>query len=442
MDPDEDLFAEDQNVEISDLPGDEQAGPVECRPRPERVRRRRLFQLGGLLTIGALCLALLLRSIPDLGPFLFTSIFSPTPTPITSTGPDISLFYVNVAPPWGTLSIDGKRVVHPPDSESGQPLRLAPGRHLFTWRAAPFPTQSCTLSVPASLTDTCAARETSSAPHQELAWTISFWDSLATLSKEQQHMLTTQIQQALDRLQASDIVRPGEQFVDVTSSGDGSTPSSPIGIARQPLRATLNLTLDNSSFCADRNANSSCSLNWQDCYTLCTSGGQGMSWDVQAIVRTSWTYTTLDGHVVTTNMADALGGAALIEHLISLTITWDGTQWYAQAAPEFTNGPIPCVSAEDNDTISTLFGTSPWQAFDWQYIPAANIAAGCLLVLTSIENRGPSPTISSQIIYLHRFGVFIAINRLAQEYDPEMPRPNAYEMSLVQEIMARAHLST
>jgi hypothetical protein len=253
------------------------------------------------------------------------------------------------------------------------------------------------------------------------------------------------IQQALDQLQASETVYPGERFIDTGANSGG-----PMNTARQELNATLHLTTDSntsgSDACTGGDNIGSCKLNGQDCHVLCTQASIfPNTWNIVVLVQTSWTYTTQDGHVVATNMSDELGGARFLGHFLPLTIKWDGSNWHVQATQKFLNNsgfiPISCVSAADDSLISNTFGTSPWQAFDWRYIAASNPAVGCLLVVTAISSNGSSPTTSSQIIYLHRFGVSLAINRLAQQYNPEMPHPDAYELQLAKQIATRAPAS-
>ncbi len=437
----EDQFIDDRGVEIVDLPGYERVKAG--KPRFQDTRRR-LFQSAGILILVLFCLVLLLDSATGLRSFVLTNILGVNPAPTSMIGPNIDLFYVNATPPWGVLSIDGNRQARPPDPAAGLPLRLGRGSHHLTWRAAPFPIQSCVISVPSLPTDTCLATETSQTPEQHPAWIVSFQNSMLTLSKGQQGALNTQIQQTLDGFQASDIVQPGEQFIETTASGSGPDPRIPIGVANQPLRATLHLTLDSQgagNACTGESTGNACTINEQRCGGLCTQSSQGTVWNVLAVVRTAWTYTTMDGHVIAADMADAHAGAALIEHVLALAIRWDGARWHVQAAGQFFNGPIPCVAAADDGSINSNFGTTPFQAFDWRYVPAPNIAAGCLIVLTSISNGGPSPTASSQLLYLHRFGMLIAVNRLAQEYNPYQPHPTPNELSLARELAALAHIS-
>ena len=447
MEPEE-PFADDQDVEISDLPDDETGKQtwekMRGKLRSLQPRRWRLLQGVAIALLGGCLLFLLLRGTPGLNGSPFTSIFGPPPTPTAFNGPQSSLFYVDASPPWGILSIDGKRLARLPDETSGQPLQLAAGSHRLTWQAAPFSTQSCVISVPSSFTDTCTATESVQTPDRHFAWIISFRNSLDTLPQNQQNALGAQIQQALNGLQSSDSVHPGEQFVDTPLNSHAPVIPPPTMTARQTLRATLHLTWPGrfqGGTCMGGNTPNSCEMNGLDCHALCTLDNQGQdnAWHVATVVATSWTYTALNGSIVAANATDESGEE--IDHLLPLTITWDGARWHVQAASQFINGPIPCVAATDQGTIGNTFGTSPFQAFSWNFVPAQNIAAGCLIVLTSLVNGGPSPTPNSQIIYLHRFGLFIAINRLAREYNSSAPGPTAYELSLARELAAQGHIA-
>lgn len=438
-------FADDQDVEITDLPGSGNEAPGRTRGssrRPARSRRQHLFRWIGIVILGVCCLALLLRATPGLNGSLLTGIFGPVLTPTASSGPDIHLFYVNAEPPWGSLSIDGKRQARLPDMKASHPVQLAPGSHRLVWQAAPFSPQSCVVSVPSSFADTCTEAESVHMPDGQAAWIIDFTDSMFTLSANQQIALSTEIQQALNTLQASDLVQPGEQFLDMSNGTGASSPPSPAKTTQQTLHAILHLTrfgyLQGDS-CMGANTPNSCNVNGQDCHMLCTLGNQGNVWNVAIVVGLSWTYTTLSGRVLAENRADEYGTD--FDHLLPITITWDGARWHVQAAQRFMNGPIPCVAASDQNTLGNAFGTSSFQAFNWLVVPAPDIAAGCLIVLTSLSKSTPSPSASERIVFLHRFGVFIAINRLAQEYDASAPHPTAYEMNLARALAAQGHIS-
>src|SRR5579863_5643082 len=73
-----------------------------------------------------------------------------TPQPTITPGND--LFYINTAPSWGSVSVDGVVLQHLPRLENNdKPLRLSIGLHQIVWHADPFKPITCTVSVPSLL---------------------------------------------------------------------------------------------------------------------------------------------------------------------------------------------------------------------------------------------------------------------------------------------------
>ncbi|HEY0755886.1 MAG TPA: hypothetical protein VGD98_18145 [Ktedonobacteraceae bacterium] len=452
MEPDdqEEPFAADLQVKITDLPGHTRTKRLTHMPRADlmaRLLRRRWFQLVCLLLLAFSCIALILKTTPDTR--LFSNPFAGS-TPTNSSSLDFNLFYVNAGLPWGRLTIDGKPVTALPVVEQNSPLQLTPGTHQFHWQAAPFPDQLCSISVPRNSEDNCQATLTKHTPGQHTAWIINLRASLNFMATDAHRNLISAITQTLAQFSASEFVYPGEHFIDPINGNYG-----PIRIAKQQLIATFNLSLysgnnSNNDPCDGGDSFASCQLNGQDCLALCTEPATAShTWNAVALVESSWTYTTLNGQLVAAHVADELGGAAIFAHFLPLQLSWDGLHWQIQAGKAFLNGPnhpdplpISCASAADSNAINPNlpFGNSPWQAFTWNYIGASNLAAGCLLLLTAYSLNSPSSITSAQIIYLHRFGLTLAVNHLAQEYDPAMPRPDANERTLAQNIATQAHI--
>jgi hypothetical protein len=155
----------------------------------------------------------------------------------------------------------------------------------------------------------------------------------------------------------------------------------------------------------------------------------GNFWYTLAVVRVSWTYTTLDGQVVAVDQYDGLNAAAGIAHLVVLRINWDGQQWSVQVSPTFVGLPFACASTAD-------LGGSFRTVSSAKVSPAANSASGCLVVL----NLQAAP--DTPIVILHRFGVNLAVNTLAQQINPtSMPPPDVHEMQLAQQLEAHASSS-
>ncbi len=118
------------------------------------------------------------------------ALLGPTPTPTLTPGSNH--FYFEVAPSWSTLAVDGRLLQPIPTPNSGLlPLTLSPGVHQVTWKADPFPTVHCLLSLPFCYSQqNCTSDYTIqsfSVPHSQnvMASLISFSASLNDLSADQ-----------------------------------------------------------------------------------------------------------------------------------------------------------------------------------------------------------------------------------------------------------------
>src|SRR5437764_11302374 len=155
---------EDRDVQIVDLPDAGSNAPVRRAisllpwlksPQSPCQRRQRLVTL---IALGCLALLIMLGSTPavlNLATGLVARVTArPNPTPKLSSA--VTEFYVQGIPPWGYLVIDGHRLPSAPTPRTAPPLHLSPGHHTLQWRAMPFRTQTCTLSVPPDYgRDTC-----------------------------------------------------------------------------------------------------------------------------------------------------------------------------------------------------------------------------------------------------------------------------------------------
>ncbi len=245
----------------------------------------------------------------------FASIFgvsseaTPTQSAPVAIGDD--LFYIE-AYPWGSVSIDSQTIAHLPIPGQDQPLRLSRGLHRIVWHAVPFQPESCIVFVPPQILNepSCPYETDVSALAQGRL--VTFAPSLTNLPNNQRTALLQQAQAALDILQSSDIVQPGEEYATSPSNGVIS-----VKTAASSLHATLNIQLDTNStsgrVCPQ--SNDLCqSPTGQDCRQFCTLQTLGLSpvgqaqlpplstsqktWDVVAVVYAYWDYRTLSGQLV------------------------------------------------------------------------------------------------------------------------------------------------
>ncbi|HZU66881.1 MAG TPA: hypothetical protein VFA09_06350 [Ktedonobacteraceae bacterium] len=420
----------------------------------EYSQHQRFFKLAlrvGIVVLVALVIVAGFLAARTLGFGAFAPSHTSTGTPI----PGSNLFYIQASPPWGRVSVDGQVLKQVPDSGTGKPLQLSQGTHLVEWSAPPFLMQRCTVIVPSqAVADSCTGGGTNTVQPEPGAWTITFSESLDTLPNVQRSMLVQATQSLLNSFQATTIVQPGERFVNLQASQH-------IDMASQPLEATESFQLDtnpnSSSLCASFVLGMSCEAN-SDCHLLCDpiydvpisqAGIKG--WDVYVVMRTSWTYTTMNGQLIARSQPDGSDSGGT-EYLLLLFITWDGANWHVTSKPG-TDGqsvyiaplnPVdpPCVVAQYKTQGDRMFSVvnpgNTAQTVNWHFVTGSNPAQGCLAVATLPSTNPVTPTSSrlAGAYCLYRFGVLLAANNLAHRYWPQLPMADAYEQDLA------SHLAT
>lgn len=375
------------------------------------------------------------------------------PTPTATIPPGTDLFYIDANPSWGKLMIDGKQISQLPRIGEGAPSHLSRGSHRFEWVAAPFLPQVCAVTVPPDYVhDTCYSDEIISSPLGNARF-FRFPASLGMLSDAQSQELVAVIEAMFNAQAPTTIVERGTSY---------ASDIGPLKVATQILRATLHFKLDvnihsgancNSFF----GSNSGCMYNRQDCRTLCSAADiiqprfyDTNTWVVLSAVQPVWDYSTLDETVVAQNQPDIVNGAGN-DDFLPLRITWDGARWhvtndFAALTPEAQDAFNPvCNDTQQHVRIDTsLSYVEQAQAgTNWQYVSDNNWSDGCLAMVT-LDTSGmpitPSPT-PLVALCLHRFGVFVAVNNIAHQFWPTMPRATADEQRIAQHLMSLYHSS-
>jgi hypothetical protein len=242
---------------------------------------------------------------------------------------------------------------------------------------------------------------------------------------------TTQL--LLDSLQSTTLVQPGERYV-TTQSG--------VQQAKEPLSATLHFQLETQTshpaICTGVTLGHSCMIAQQDCRRFCTlqwvRATQG--WDVAAIVRASWDYTTLTGQGLARMQPDTTMRPGELQ-FVTFHITWQQSRWHVTFHPagdsSFDNPVCSTTLSEIATNPATDSSRNP--DLTWNFVSGALNAAGCLAEAT----LGQEAVSSSEHAYLlHRFGLLIAANPLAHQRWPELPAATKQEQEIVRQIEAGA----
>ncbi len=378
---------------------------------------------------------------------------APTPTATLVAGGDS--FYIDAAPR-GTITIDEHTITNPSNLYTNEkPLTLSRGQHKIVWQVPPFLPLTCIVSVPPNIEEPCNYETTEGPSNAPATRQIVFTPTLADLPDVQQTALKQTIQNALNRLQSTDTVQPGEQYVYAPSSG-----AAMLKIATQPLNATLSLHLDanpasqnSCSNSSDECGSNSGSVN-QNCLQFC-SGYSGIPpapsanstqfiWNITALFYPTWSYSTPGGQRIAQNQPDTSSTSATEDHSIAVTVTWDGSTWHVKANVSLETvvkfDASPACATIDSQIANTLqYNTTANGTYvDWGYAIGANEAQGCLAAVVPEPDQGTQTNFKQPAAYfLYRFGVLLAANPLAHSEFPSIPMANTYEQGIAQGIAAK-----
>jgi hypothetical protein len=469
-------LSDDSEVEIISLDqlsitGERNNIPSVPRPPKMRSTRHQLNRLW-LLAIVATSVLLTFQVIPN----SFSTVQSMTqqvelklmPTPTPALPPGYDSFYIDKDIPWAKVFVDGHQI-HLPRIGVDEPLKLGRGHHLISWHADPFLPQSCLLSIPFAIDDTCRFAFDHVVHRSSAYQIILLHESLNTLPPEQRTGLVSAIQAELGKLFTSETVQPGEQY-----TGE----SGPL-TARQRLRATLHFQLDtNSNWVCFANMQTHsgllCGIDRQDCRRLCsapwkfrlqeTAASVAPGWFSLAMTRFSWDYTTGNGRIIARSQPVSLVGPAPGQQLLLLRITWDSA-WQVKVLlgpdlgpPIYTNSKskgvygkyerflTDTVQVADDPAcnIARLFvirglaigpQTGESTLAMVRLVSSSNPAIGCLVVVTATDEKDKTPAaILPPAFYIVRFGLLLTANTVAYLLRPGISRADAYELSLVKQL--------
>lgn len=383
---------------------------VALRQRGRPARRLLMAVLVGVLvlaTISGVILAVNPRVPAALG-----EMFNGTPTPTETIGLGGNLAYYENGVPWGRLTLDGRSI---PIDATPKPGVLARGRHTLIYRADPFPSLRCTISTPAAASDTCPIDTAFASRYGRPTYggrAVNLGSTIDRLPAAQRDALITLVRNEVEYISPVTTVRPGEHYGGITAGkGFGSSE-----IANQPLNATIQIHLADTTSGTTYGSDPT-----SDCAAICVSTYSSNAppnvLEVSAHVKMGYHYTTQDGSVVL--------DYAPLRHIqqtewrpddfILLYINWTGA-WQI-TRPSHDNSPLPCQYG-GGDLFPgagvytyTLTGTRP----------APNPTDGCLLVVRQQgEPTSGTPNLGPPILFLHRFGVLLAVGDAAHQLLPDV----------------------
>lgn len=330
-----------------------------------------------------------------------------TPTPEATFSPGANVLLASDGAPWGTLTIDGRRM--PTVDMLGAAFTVSRGAHRLVYQARYFPTLRCVFSAPPVDSDTCPL-DTSDAASQfllthALGRVLDLGSTGLTLQSDQRAALTQLANSMLATQDVTEIIAPGDHYLD----GQGH-----IVTATAPLRFSLRLSLgetempDVSGYCA------------QFCPTPSfTLGGQTdhQEWPTRISVTSAWEITDASGRAVTPPIYLA-GQLFPSSNVLLIGVRLTPTGWEINGLGQQVNGAVSnaataAVSALANQLNTNSYGMSSQVGQD--------ALQGCVVGLTY---SGKSARL------LWRFGALLALDSATHQAFPQLPVATAAELAL------------
>lgn len=438
--------------EITNLDEENGDAPLAAPEKPVFFLRkhRRLVTLATTTLIVLAMLLILLNVAP------VRQLFTPAVVQTTFS------YRLDANPPWGHLSVDGQAVKM--TSGGIYPLfSLTRGKHTLLWHADPFSPQQCIITVPVGTgIDTCKHPEIPPASGGTNSY-ISFPTDLTMLSTEQRTALLQATQAAFDSQQSSEMVRAGELYAQTAETPGLNPPSCTVlqiaalclANAHQPLKATLRVQLDTTTWSRVSCAGGACASNGQNCHIFCAPflyAAPDISvsptvWHATIYAQLFWRFSALDGSVVADNQADSFIRGQQNDIEVPLNISWNGQRWGVTISMigdyAYSNDPVCDAAMEDLYNLENAVPATTGQdtQTSMSAIRGATFASGCLIEfkLQTGASLPPTPTSSPPLVayVMQRFGVLLAVNSAAHHLFPFLPLANVYEEQLAQQWATR-----
>ena len=380
------------------------------RPRPHRgVWLRILPEVAAILVV-ALLAATLLVNRPGA---------SDTTLGILPAGKNAVVFAHMV--PWGKLTINGQAVditAHSADiiTSNLSPLYLPQKSNTITYTAAPFPTFTCTISAPASPSDTCPIKAIDlitgpGSPTQTFQGRgIDLQAIPNRLPAASLDALIAATQHVLDSYTSSAHVLPGDHYIAADGSYATATQAFDVETGyRVPTAAQATMLGDDR--CAPLCAG-------QGIYPLssATAAGPGAYWTLLPVVR--WQYTLPGGQPV------AVDRGPLIYGPIDMTANWTGA-WQVHVAQTLQQNVLDGVIGHE---LASLI----WSGGIGDGTLVASSANGYLAKITYAKTAIEDPNQTGYVFY--RAGAIVALDNSAHQALPWIPMASAHEMAIARQL--------
>jgi hypothetical protein len=303
-------------------------------------------------------------------------------------------------------------------------FHLARGRHTLEYRAYPFPTMACQVSVPASRDDTCLLGHlldfsylVPDAPATRLLDLQATIDRLPTAFVDGLLGTTQAYLDTLARALSTGMLAVGDHYLD--HSGE-------LAQAKGALRIAPQFRLDSSVQ----------QFDGVTCVTLCTptsifAASSAEQWALVAPVALTWRYTTPDGQVVIAD-GPALAPGVVPYDMIPLQVGWSDGAWQTPTAVLAASETDPVICPTGAHALNVAQAQTNGLRYQWP-VTASTAELGCLFAGSDRDPSTGTPTGTIALV-LYRAGALIAVNSPAHQVFPTLPMASAHEAALAQAV--------
>ncbi|HEU4785065.1 MAG TPA: zf-HC2 domain-containing protein [Ktedonobacterales bacterium] len=380
------------------------------RPRAHRsVWLRILPEIAAILVVALLATTLLVNrpgaSNPSIG--------------ILPAGENAVVFTHTV--PWGQLAINGQVVDISPhtadfDTSHLNPLYLPRKSNTITYTAAPFPLFQCTISAPASSSDTCPLKTIDlitgpSRPDQTFQGRGIDLQAIPNgLPAASLDALIAATQQVLDSSTSSARVLPGDHYI----AADGSYATATQAFDMEMAYRVPTATEAQSIMLGDERCAPFCAGLGVSPISAWDATGPGAHWTLLPVVR--WQYTLPSGQPVA---ADRGPGAT-----IDITANWTGS-WQVHISQTLQQSALDAAISQE---LASLI----WSGGIGDGTVVASSANGYLVKITHTQTTLGGPNVTGYVLY--RAGAVVALDDLAHQALPWIPVASAHETAIARQL--------
>jgi hypothetical protein len=385
----------------------------EVEPALARTGRRKIVRAVSISLLVAILFSFTLYlSSPNLRVWL-SNLFSFT-APYGTAGP----VHLEHGTPWGTVTIDGKRVDAANIEMNFGELSLSSGAHHLVYTAALFPTLDCVISGEVQSSDTCPLIRNPDSFERNVILRgpgriIDLGATPERLRPPDLDALVSAIDLQVIPLARFDYVAVGEPY---------RTSADTIATATTDMAAILNYTLnDDSSRAPPPGWDATCVGVCLNTARVVKGQDDAPAWGIDAHIAIQWAFRGDEG---VAEVAAPAPKSVVPDEIIGFYVHLEGGRWLARLQDALSRAPICSVALRQVQDAGVQFASNV-QA---QVITAKNPARGCV-----ISGLSPSPN-SVAMRFLYRFGVILALDQATHDHLPALLQATPAEQAIAAEI--------